>query len=363
MALDQLLDLCGLDYIWRGLSAGLLSSSVFLLAMAAAPRLIRGGSAWAWKWFYNFHYLAAIAVFVGGFFYLAAVDRELANGCFRDYVKEQGPFMVTRFVAEVWFVVSIVLLTWDAVRIVTAGVLARSRLRHCHNRGIVAMVNNLRIRMGIRNDVPIFSTEQTVSPYVFGFLRPVIILPQSFNDSAPKSRESILAHELVHVRDRDGVWLILAWVLRRLLFFHPLIYIVDREYEVCVERAADEGAVLKGGIGARHLAQALLEAASASRVTVRQPWALSVTRGFYQIRARLESLAQLSNPRGSKPVALTLFLISLLSLLGSLAQTGSAAVKVKEQDRIEGRMCRQVQHEQQIESWLKMRDPSNRCEP
>jgi BlaR1 peptidase M56/Bacterial type II and III secretion system protein len=77
-------------------------------------------------------------------------------------------------------------------------------------------------------------------PTVIGWLRPVILLPAScVTGLTPRQLESIIAHELAHIRRHDYLVNILQSAVETLLFYHPAVWWVSRrvreERELCCD--------------------------------------------------------------------------------------------------------------------------------
>lgn len=101
-------------------------------------------------------------------------------------------------------------------------------------------------------------------PLTFGWLKPIILLP---NDapSWPKARlDAVLAHELAHVRRRDSITQWLAALACAFYWPNPLMWLGARALRRDAEMAADD-AVLAGGVQASGYAAELLRLASDAR--------------------------------------------------------------------------------------------------
>lgn len=61
------------------------------------------------------------------------------------------------------------------------------------------------------------------SPVTFGFMAPVVLLPERFASLDPSCQSAIACHELLHVRRQDWAHHLAEEVLRGLLWFHPAI--------------------------------------------------------------------------------------------------------------------------------------------
>ena len=81
-------------------------------------------------------------------------------------------------------------------------------------------------------------------PTTIGWLRPVILLPTSaLTGLTPQQLESILAHELAHIRRHDYLVNLFQVVIETLLFYHPAVWWVSRRVRIEREQACDDLAV------------------------------------------------------------------------------------------------------------------------
>src|SRR5438067_11019306 len=64
---------------------------------------------------------------------------------------------------------------------------------------------------------------QVDSPVTFGFLAPVVLLPERFASLDPRFQSAIACHELLHLRRRDWAHHLGEEVLRAVFWFHPAI--------------------------------------------------------------------------------------------------------------------------------------------
>lgn len=100
---------------------------------------------------------------------------------------------------------------------------------------------NRQLRTG-RNVALRFSHE-VVSPLAMGIWRTAVILPASIlAQLSPEELESVLAHELAHIRRWDYVANLLQTAIESLLFFHPAVWWISRRTrdlrEVCCDAVA-----------------------------------------------------------------------------------------------------------------------------
>jgi beta-lactamase regulating signal transducer with metallopeptidase domain len=94
--------------------------------------------------------------------------------------------------------------------------------------------------MGIYQPVQLFLSQRIDIPATIGFLKPVILLPvASVNQLSMNQVESIILHELAHIRRMDYLWNITATIIETILFFNPFVYLLTgvqkKERELCCD--------------------------------------------------------------------------------------------------------------------------------
>ena len=106
-----------------------------------------------------------------------------------------------------------------------------------------------RIRAAIRASTPmdvacaveVCSSPTFMEPAVIGVFRPILILPANINQLLmPAEFDSIIRHELCHVRRRDNLTSGIHMVVEALFWFHPLIWWIGARLIEERERACDE---------------------------------------------------------------------------------------------------------------------------
>ncbi len=106
--------------------------------------------------------------------------------------------------------------------------------------------------------VEIRSSASVLEPSVVGFLRPVLLLPDGIMERlTPSQLETVLAHELCHVRRRDNLFAAIHMAVEALFWFHPLVWWIGARLVEERERACDE-CVLTAGSEPRIYADAIL---------------------------------------------------------------------------------------------------------
>ena len=129
------------------------------------------------------------------------------------------------------------------------------------------------------------------SPGTFGWIRPVILLPQLSVQQNRDELEIVFRHELQHVRRRDFVFISLASLSRSLLFFHPLMWYAMRRLRLESELACDLAVVGDSPERRATYAECLVRFARLDVAGEPQPWNLDFAgSSSSQLKMRIQSM-------------------------------------------------------------------------
>jgi beta-lactamase regulating signal transducer with metallopeptidase domain/protocatechuate 3,4-dioxygenase beta subunit len=140
----------------------------------------------------------------------------------------------------IWLLGSLIAASWFIARVVAArSSLSGSRIAPTEE--LLQLTAELCRLFGIRKVPELVVTRQPFGPALAGLFRSKIILPAAIVRRKPTSAlRPILAHELVHLRRRD-LWTALVQCMARIVWwFHPAVWLVDRELERLREQCCDE---------------------------------------------------------------------------------------------------------------------------
>jgi len=144
-------------------------------------------------------------------------------------------------------------------RIAAARVLDAARKE---DRPLVLAARRWRRALGLRRPVRLVVGEGSGSPLTVGVLRPVIWLParmvRADRSAGGGLAEAALAHELIHVRGLDDLWLRLLAVVRALYYFHPVAWWVSARIADARERSVDDAVLDRHFVAPRTYGRALL---------------------------------------------------------------------------------------------------------
>lgn len=120
-------------------------------------------------------------------------------------------------------------------------------------------LSELRQRLGLRRTVRVRLTDE-FGPAACGVLRPVIVLPKSLIAALPEGRlDSILVHELTHIRRHDVALGWLQTLAQIVWWFHPAVWFANRRLSRAIEESCDAETVAALNCPAADYARCLVD--------------------------------------------------------------------------------------------------------
>lgn len=170
-----------------------------------------------------------------------------------------------------------------------------------------------KIHQTARRTPLLFFTPSPAAPFTYGIIRPRVLLPDDSPTWPLRRLQSTLLHEAAHLRRRDPLVRFLTTLVRAVFWFHPLIWIANRQLISAQEQACDQAA-LTNGISPDDYAEDLLACAAHSHLTPSA--ALSMAK-WSQLGNRIRHILEKPKPSNMTTIALT----TALALITTLAVT------------------------------------------
>lgn len=158
-------------------------------------------------------------------------------------------------------------------------------------------------QLGIKRKVKVWYCKNIESPITFGFLKPMILLPFSLvNAMSMQEVETIILHELAHIKSKDYLlnWLLLGMEI--VYFFNPFIEMLTNKIKLEREKNCDTQ-VLDFNYNEILYAQTLLKIAQ-NKVAVK-PFQLGAVKQTTQLLQRIQFFSKEEN-RGFKQYKLNI---------------------------------------------------------
>ena len=180
-------------------------------------------------------------------------------------------------------------------------------------------------RWQISRSVLVLVSESAVSPFVFGILRPAIMLPAKMAQSlSSEEMAALLGHEVAHLRRRD-LWWCVGWRWMKAIFwFHPLIWKLPDVHSLACEEEADR-------LAASHLTSRASYARLLARLTLRvlalpELETQLAVNGTAQITHRLHRLGKDLGSWNRKQTVGACFLVLAMALVSAGCNVKQTAV-------------------------------------
>ena len=160
-----------------------------------------------------------------------------------------------------------------------------------------------------------------------GVVRPAIVFPLDARTWSPADVRRALTHELEHVRRRDWITFCLARTICAVYWFHPLVWIANRQLCVDAERACDD-AVLRDDHAVGYADQ-LVTLAERSLAQKRRPLLAMANR--HDLSTRVHAVLSTRQHRGPAGVRVrTTVAIAAVALVAALAPLRAVATAVRQ---------------------------------
>lgn len=194
----------------------------------------------------------------------------------------------------------------------------------------LAKLDVLRKKLGVVKHITLHVSEKIKVPLTAGFIKPVILLPVAMiSRLSPEQVESILLHELAHIKRLDYLWNMIQKVIESVLFFNPFVWMIVKEINKEREYCCDEIVVSKTSDPLTY-AKALLQL----EVEVKSNELAMCASGneSYPLLDRIKRVSGMNNPDPSPKTGLIVLATILcvgLSLAVALPQEETDIVIVK----------------------------------
>jgi len=120
----------------------------------------------------------------------------------------------------------------------------RRRQSSVVNARLLEICHTLQDQMGIRRAIQYCECKWMQAPAVIGWLRPIVFLPvTALTGLSEEQLESVIAHELAHIRRQDAFVNVFQVCVETLLFYHPGVWWLNKRIRDEREHCCDETAV------------------------------------------------------------------------------------------------------------------------
>ena len=192
--------------------------------------------------------------------------------------------------------------------------------------------------LGIKRPVNFLESALANGPMLVGYLKPAVIVPAGMITMLPVSQvETILMHELYHLKRRDYLVNIMQLFIEGLLFYHPVVWIISGFIRSEREHCCDDR-VLRATDNPENYAKALIHIAEQQQFTRLAPGAVGSRKHHLHSRIkRILNYHTMKTNMRDKVLSLTLLagsIILLLTVSGFSAEPGFFSIDKSNSEKI-----------------------------
>lgn len=199
---------------------------------------------------------------------------------------------------------------------------------HCSDSKVRQQMNRIRAALNISRKVSIKVSALVNSPMTTGFIKPVIYFPIGLiSGFSSNELETILRHELAHIKRHDYLVNLFLVLLETLFFFNPIVLLLVRDLRREMEYACDDE-VLKEYDELAY-ARALLKLQENS---ISYQVALAAQNNNSEFKTRVERMINPNKPKAGSRMGLIVTLFA--TLLVSSAFVGNTPAEPVQPDSL-----------------------------
>lgn len=203
---------------------------------------------------------------------------------------DQTDFDALAFLAAVWSVVALLMLTYTAVQAWRIERRLR-RERVAASDDLKSAVLQVASNLSMRRLPHVFLAASATQPFVWGWFRGNIYLPESFTSLCnQEQRRAIIAHELAHVSRCDVAVNLLQVVVQSAFFFHPVVWWTNGRIRQEREKCCDEVVLSGQQTHPRTYCEAIFRMLATHENSLQGTPALAVTGSTKAIEDRLSTI-------------------------------------------------------------------------
>ncbi len=194
--------------------------------------------------------------------------------------------------------------------------------------------------LGMKSPPKTWLVEGYTQPFVWGLIKGSVYLPVDFAGRAMRDRDTILAHELAHVRRCDSAVNVLQLIAQGLFFFHPLVWWANRKLRQEREKCCDEIAIAALAVQPRDYSTTIVDVLVAEvqdKATQPVP-TLAVAGPVKNIEERIKTIMTPNRKFYKRPTWITVLTVLILAAVlipSAVTFTAKAAQKTEEHKQVE----------------------------
>ena len=218
--------------------------------------------------------------------------------------------------AAAWLAGAVIVFLISVEKSAAFAVHARKNSREAADESFFTSLTALKEKCGVKQRVRVSACAFINMPVVYGVLSPHILLPESMAERLEKAHmETILVHELCHIKNRDVLKNYAFLLGKALHWFNPLVWLAEKAMREDTELLCDRKVLSVLGDGQKGVySQSLLEAARF--VVQRKAPALTISLCENKSNLKKRVVHMLNPKRSLKSAALVSVIAAAVMIFG-----------------------------------------------
>mgnify|MGYP000915925671 CR=1 FL=1 len=177
------------------------------------------------------------------------------------------------------------------------------------------LFSDLKETLKVKSTIAFQLSNKVTVPVTLGYLKPIILFPVALaNNLDIKQVETILLHELAHIKRNDYLLNLIKIAIETLLFFNPFIWLLSRQIEHERENACDDFVV--GYIGSPIAYAQALMSVEIHRQEIPPHYAMAATNNKHYLLERIKRITKMEHKYNRLKKDFVAVGISALTLIG-----------------------------------------------
>ncbi len=152
-------------------------------------------------------------------------------------ISSSFPYKTVLFIT--WFFVALLLFFLQII----LEIKLEKKLSYSKEADFTEIVSKLKSKLEIKKKIKIYLSDNISVPLTRSFLKPKIFLPADAKKWNFNELNSIIAHEMAHIKRKDIIFQIFETLINVLYFFHPFIWFARNQSSLHREKICDEMAM------------------------------------------------------------------------------------------------------------------------
>ncbi|MHC5062281.1 MAG: M56 family metallopeptidase, partial [Planctomycetota bacterium] len=181
--------------------------------------------------------------------------------------------------------------------------------------GMQKEIDELLGRFGVGARLRIWLLDDIGQPFVWGLFRGSIFLPAKFGQIGSREhRRGILMHEIAHVLRLDAAVNFLQAIAQAVFWFHPLVWLANRNIRAEREKCCDEMAIAKLSAAPKVYSSAIVDTLIAEYQSTQPVPSLAIAGPIRNIEDRIKTIMKPGKKFYNRPTIIAIVTILLLAI-------------------------------------------------